>query len=109
CADHTKNLAFGLPEDGRWQLAPAIDVTFAYNPAGTWTSGHQMTVAGKREGITRQDLLDLGDRLAVPGYRDVIERVTGAVARWPEFAARAGVDDERTRAIGAEHARQRPA
>ena len=106
--DHTKNLAFLCDPDGTWELAPAYDVTFAYNPAGAWTSRHQMTVAGKDDGITRADLEQLGDRFAVPGYRQEIDRVLDAVDRWPTFAAEAGVDEQVADQIGEIHRRFRP-
>lgn len=90
--DHTKNLAFLLPEQGEWQLAPAFDITHAHNPSGQWTSRHQMSVNGKREGIGLVDLFELADRFQVPGYRGVAAEVSEAVSRWPDFAAQAGVD-----------------
>jgi len=33
---------------GEWSLAPALDLTYSYNPSGTWTAHHQMTLNGKR-------------------------------------------------------------
>lgn len=30
--DHTKNFLFLLREGGRWELAPAYDITHAYRP-----------------------------------------------------------------------------
>ena len=91
--DHTKNLAFRMTRRGDWHLAPAFDLTFAYNPDGASTHRHQMTLAGKREDFTRADLLaaavsaDLKPRLA----REILQQVYEAVAAWPEHAARAGV------------------
>jgi serine/threonine-protein kinase HipA len=108
CDDHTKNLAFLCDEGGEWRLAPAFDVIYAHNPAGRWTSVHQMSVAGKRDGITHADLELVGDRFAVPGYRDVIDEVVSAVDRWPAFAEIAGVPEETSAAIAADHARHRP-
>ncbi|MCR5614447.1 type II toxin-antitoxin system HipA family toxin, partial [Treponema sp.] len=51
CDDHVKNISFLMNKAGRWSLAPAYDVCFAYNPNGLWTSSHQMTINGKRTGI----------------------------------------------------------
>ena len=34
--DHTKNFAFLRRESGDWELAPAFDVTHAYNPRSRW-------------------------------------------------------------------------
>ncbi len=45
-----------MEQDGRWRLAPAYDLTHAYQPDGRWTSQHQMTVNGRRDGFTLDDL-----------------------------------------------------
>lgn len=91
CDDHTKNLSFLMDEAGKWQLAPAYDVTHAYNPKGEWTYQHLMSVNGKFQGITRADLEAVGDRFLVPGYRRIINTVGEAIKRWPEFAEAAGL------------------
>src|SRR3546814_3756741 len=65
CDDHTKNHAFLLREGGRWELAPAYDVTHAYNPNGEWTYQHLMGVNGKFDDITRDDLMAVAKRLGV--------------------------------------------
>ena len=57
CDDHVKNVAFLMDRAGAWSLAPAFDVTYAYNPEGAWTGAHQMSVNGKRRGIADEDLL----------------------------------------------------
>ena len=98
CDDHTKNLSFLMDESGKWQLAPAYDVTHAYNPKGEWTYQHLMSVNGKFQGITRADLEAVGDRFLIPGYRRIITTVVEAVRRWPGFAETAGLPpDEMTR------------
>ena len=43
--DHVKNFAFLMDPAGRWQLAPAYDLTYAENDA--WTRQHQMSVNGR--------------------------------------------------------------
>src|SRR3546814_7442817 len=67
CDDHTKNHAFLLREGGRWELAPAYDVTHAYNPNGEWTYQHLMGVNGKFNGIKRDDLMAVAKRFGVVG------------------------------------------
>jgi len=42
--DHVKNIAFLMDKAGRWSLAPAFDITYSYNPTGSWTATHQMTM-----------------------------------------------------------------
>jgi len=86
--DHTKNTAFLMDKQGQWALSPAFDLTFAYNPLGQWTAGHQMTVNGKREGITRADLEVVGLRAGLQKafVREVLERVDAALAQWSRRA-----------------------
>src|SRR4029077_6952081 len=65
CADHTKNQSFLLRQGGAWELAPAYDVTYAYNPKGEWTYQHLTGVNGKFAGISRDDLLALAEQFGV--------------------------------------------
>lgn len=97
--DHTKNFSFLLREGGAWELAPAYDVTFAFNPDGEWTKEHLMSVNGKFRGIERGDLLTVADRFAVPAAADIIDHISDVVAAWPVYATRAGVMPERVLAI----------
>jgi serine/threonine-protein kinase HipA len=97
--DHTKNVAFLMPENGAWQLAPAFDITHAHNPSGRWTGSHQMSLEGKRNGIGLDDLYRFADKHRVPGYRSLVADVLEAVRHWPDFAAEAGVDAQTTARI----------
>jgi serine/threonine-protein kinase HipA len=92
CDDHTKNTSFLLRHGGRWELAPAYDVTHAHNPTGEWTNQHLTGVNGKFTGITRADLLDLADRFGIGTAPDVLQAVADAVAAWPDFGTAAGMD-----------------
>lgn len=93
--DHTKNHSFLMDRAGRWTLSPAYDVTYAYSPASEWLRQHLMSVNGKFQDITAADLLTLADQFDVPGARDAIAATVDAVARWPEFAASAGISAPR--------------
>jgi len=53
--DHVKNIAFLMDKSGNWSLSPAFDMTYSYNPAGRWTSTHQMSLNGKRDDFTADD------------------------------------------------------
>ncbi len=103
--DHTKNIAFLMDRSGAWRLAPAYDLTFAYNPAGAWTSSHQMSVNGKREGFTPEDLLSaaVAADLRLPRAKAIIAEVASAVRSWPRLAEEAGVPKEWAAAVGAAH------
>ena len=99
--DHVKNIAFLMDKRGRWSLSPAFDVIFAYNPSGDWTASHQMTVNGKRDGISRADLdaVARGTSMKRGRAASIHEEVRAAVTRWPEFARRAGVEEPRAERI----------
>ena len=94
--DHVKNIAFLMDRQGRWSLAPAFDVTYSYNPSGAWTSTHQMTVNGKRDGFTLEDFRTCARSALMKRGRaeTIVEEVATAVRRWPEFAAAAGLADD---------------
>ncbi len=94
--DHVKNIAFLMNQQGEWSLAPAFDVTYSYNPSGSWTATHQMTLNGKRDAFNRGDFV-AGAQVALMKRgraATIIEEVQAAVKRWPEFAAEARVSDE---------------
>ena len=103
--DHVKNIAFLMDKRGQWSLAPAFDVMYAYNPSGTWTASHQMSLAGKREGFTLADLKAVADTASMKrGRAEVIAReVAKAVSGWREFAAMAGVASKQTDMIADAH------
>jgi serine/threonine-protein kinase HipA len=102
CDDHVKNIAFLMDRQGAWSLSPAFDVSYALNPAGEWTSRHQMSINGKREAFEREDLLALANAAGIkaPQASQMLDRVLASVRRWPEFAGTAGVPDERIGKIG---------
>lgn len=94
--DHVKNIAFLMDRRGTWSLSPAFDVTFSYNPQGIWTGSHQMTMNGKRDGFTLEDFRECGRAVGLKRGRAeaILREVCGAVSRWPEFAAQAGVAEQ---------------
>jgi serine/threonine-protein kinase HipA len=108
CDDHTKNASFLLREGGTWDLAPAYDVTYAYNPKGEWTYQHLMSVNGKFAGISRDDLMVVADRFGVGTAPSVLRQVSEAVAAWPDFAARAKVSALEVTRIREHHQRLSP-
>lgn len=101
CDDHSKNFSFLLKEGGKWELAPAYDITFAYNPDNKWLRNHLMSVNGKFGQITEQDFFEVADRYQLRGIcKSVIEDVRHAVSNWPRFAKEAGVLEEQIEVIG---------
>ncbi|MEI6389542.1 MAG: HipA domain-containing protein [Verrucomicrobiota bacterium] len=103
--DHVKNIAFLMDKQSHWSLAPAFDVIYSYNPSGSWTATHQMTLNGRRDGFTRDDFEACAKSALMKRgrARTIIEEVRAAVARWPEFAAEARVGNEWRKKIGMSH------
>src|SRR6267142_6344616 len=93
CDDHTKNFAFRLKQGGNWELAPAYDMTHAYNPRGEWTYQHLMSVNGKFKDITRKDILMEADRFGVSRPADILAEVRTALEDWLNAAREAGLSD----------------
>lgn len=84
--DHTKNISFLMDRQGKWTLSPAYDMGFAYNPKGGWTAQHQMSINGKFDNITRQDLLEFAKRNNIKEATEIIDRIAEVSSHWPLLA-----------------------
>ena len=89
--DHTKNISFLMSTNGKWKLSPAYDVTYSHNPAGKWTNQHQMSVNGKRDHFTKEELISTGKSISISRPEEIINDVITSVDKWLEFAEKAGV------------------
>jgi serine/threonine-protein kinase HipA len=91
--DHVKNIAFLMDRRGAWRLSPAFDIAYSYNPSGVWTSQHQMSLNGKRDGFDMDDLLAFAGTggLKKAAARSILSEVSAAVSQWRVHAARAGM------------------
>jgi len=101
--DHTKNIAFLMAADGKWQLSPAYDVIYSHNPAGKWTNQHQMSVNGKRDKFTRAELVAVGESISLAKADAIIDEVAAALEKWPDYAKQAGVPDKIQKDIAKNH------
>ena len=91
--DHVKNIAFLMDKQGNWSLSPAFDMTYSFNPNGTWTASHQMTMNGKREHFTLADFRACARTAALKrgSAEKIIAEVQDTVANWRDYAEVAGV------------------
>jgi serine/threonine-protein kinase HipA len=94
--DHVKNISFLMDQAGEWRLSPAYDVTYSYTPEGRWTSQHQMSINGKRDRFTKEDLFSLARAADLKSARakEMLARVIEVVKNWPDYADEAGVDSD---------------
>lgn len=97
--DHTKNISFLMGEDGIWRLSPAYDMGYAYNPKGGWTATHQMSINGKFDDITRQDLMTFAHQNNIKDAAMIIDEIVEAASHWPDLAKECGMPKTVTDAI----------
>lgn len=86
CDDHTKNFSFRLKKDGIWELAPAYDICHAYSPGNRWVSQHALSINGKRNQITKEDLLTIGNSIRNKKSAMIIDEIVYVVNQWPQYA-----------------------
>lgn len=94
--DHTKNFGFLLDgPSARWRLAPAFDVAYSYKPGSPWVNSHQMSLNGRREDFTLEDLLAVSSQIGEfkTEAKRVIEETCDLVAMWPSYAEEANVPE----------------
>ena len=75
-----------MDKTGKWKLSPAYDVTYAYNPNSKWTRRHQLSINGKRENITGEDLLKVGKEMNIKKAKEIINKVKDVVNNWNNYA-----------------------
>ncbi|MGU9978301.1 MAG: type II toxin-antitoxin system HipA family toxin [Candidatus Oxydemutatoraceae bacterium WSBS_2016_MAG_OTU14] len=95
--DHTKNISFLMNKSGYWSLAPAYDMTYAYNPRGPWTKSHQMSINGKQDNFTREDLLELAKKADVKKSKahEIIDRTIEVFSNWRYYANEAKISEKK--------------
>ncbi|MBT5840884.1 MAG: type II toxin-antitoxin system HipA family toxin [Rhodospirillaceae bacterium] len=98
--DHAKNHGFLMDRLGNWTLAPAYDLTYSYEPGGRFTNVHQMSLAGKRDDFSKDDLIALGSKNDLKKPNIIFEEVESAIENWQHHANKADIPAELTKAIG---------
>ena len=99
--DHVKNIAFLMDRSGKWSLSPAYDVVYAWNPSGAWTRDHQMSLAGRRNGFERDDILRFATSVGIKKRKalEILEKVGASVRDWRKHAEAAEVAPRDARRI----------
>jgi serine/threonine-protein kinase HipA len=82
-----------MDRHGKWNLAPAFDVVWAFNPVGN----------GKRDDFTRADLAQIAKTFGIKNAKEVLEQVGEAVALWPDLGREAGVPQPLSSQIESTH------
>jgi serine/threonine-protein kinase HipA len=98
--DHTKNISFLMGKDGKWRLAPAYDLTYAFDSDNYWLRRHQMSINGKLEHIVRQDMMDVAREMNIRDAADIIDLTLSTASKWDEYAKESEVPETSRRHIG---------
>jgi len=103
--DHVKNIAFLMNRLGEWKLSPAFDVIYSYNPFGSWTNRHQMSMNGKRDKFNKNDFIEFSKTASMKKGRAeaILSQVQNAIAKWPKYAKDAGLPNDKIKKIAAAH------
>lgn len=97
--DHTKNFSFLMNQEGKWKLAPAYDLCYSYSPSGKWTNKHQMSLNGKQDNFTYQDLIDVAQNTGINRPEAIIEKTVETISKWMDYAKDCGVKESHARQI----------
>jgi serine/threonine-protein kinase HipA len=92
CDDHTKNFAFIMNKNGEWKLSPAFDVCHSYRPRSPWVSQQSLSINGKRQNITRDDLLSVAKQMNIKKSANIITHINTVVKNWVNYGEQIKVD-----------------
>lgn len=93
--DHTKNFGFLLKKGESWELAPAYDVCFSYNPTNAWLSQQTLSINGKRQNITKKDLMTIAKSNNIKKGEAIIDEINEVVKSWGDFSLQAKVQKDK--------------
>lgn len=99
CDDHTKNFAFLMDAQGKWRLAPAYDICFAYRPDSAWVSQHNLSINGIRKNFERKDIITIAAQNSIRNPEKIIDQAIDLVKNWNKYAEQYQVDPALTQQI----------
>jgi serine/threonine-protein kinase HipA len=94
CDDHTKNFSFRMKKDERWKLAPAYDICYAFDANNVWVNQQTLSVNGKHQNISKEDLMTIADANNIKKAEKVIDEINEVVKNWLHFADEVGVRED---------------
>ena len=91
--DHLKNFSFIYnTEKDRWNLAPAYDLTYPLDALMNYTRvSRAMSINGKRNAITRKDILGIADQFTVKNPNAIIDSVLSATQLFRSFSEKQSI------------------
>lgn len=99
CDDHTKNFSFRLKKDAVWELAPAYDVCYSFDPTNKWVNQQTLSVNGKHKDINKYDLMTIAKANSIKKGEQIIADINKIVKNWSDFALKVNINDIRCKEI----------
>lgn len=97
--DHTKNFSFRLKQDCKWELSPAYDVCYSYDPNNIWVSQHTLSINGKHKDINKSDLMKIATNNNIRKGEKIIEETKTVVCDWNKYSVKANVSSKLSSSI----------
>lgn len=97
--DHTKNFSFMMLPNGEWHISPAYDLMFSIDPDSRFFRSHELSLLGKRNNITRNDLIAFAKNQDVKNPVGIIDQVSEVVGNFKSYADQVGISEYWTNRI----------
>lgn len=91
--DHTKNFSFIMHPDGRWTVSPAYDMIFSVDPDTRFFRNHELSVMGKRNKITKKDLLLFAQKQGIKNATSIIDQIAEVVMNFKTYAEKVNITE----------------
>jgi serine/threonine-protein kinase HipA len=92
--DHTKNFSFRLKKNGKWELSPAYDMCYSYDPDNVWVNQHTLSINGRHREISLKDLMKIADANGIRNAEKVVSEIKEVVKNWIYYADKTGVHEQ---------------
>lgn len=86
--DHGKNFSLLMNSKGEWSLSPAYDIS--HSPG----AGQLMSINGKTQSITYNDLERFAKDYSIENYREIIVKNIDALNKWNDIANKVNVPEK---------------
>ncbi len=80
--DHSKNFSFLMNSEGKWNFAPAYDLTFSNSSHGH----HSTMIMGESKNPSSKDLLKLANHFGLKSGKEMIDEVLDTAKKWKSIA-----------------------
>ena len=75
-------------KNGKWSLSPAFDLTYSFDPSGKWTKVHQISLNGKQDNFTEDDIVSFGNfcDLSKKESISILSKITSVFMEFDKYA-----------------------